>query len=62
MKKKWSRILDTKKSQQKRNIEFAYSLCNGLQIKGDKESASGIGHARTLEYLCLVYLPFHLHG
>ena len=62
MKKKWSRKLDIKKSQQKSNIEFAYSLFNGLQIEGDKESASGIGHARTLEYLCSVYLQCHLHS
>jgi hypothetical protein len=62
MKKKWSRKLDIKKSKQKSNIEFAYSLFNGLQIKGDKESVSGKGHARTLEYLKIVHLPCHLHG
>jgi hypothetical protein len=32
-----------------------------MRIKGDKESASGIGHTKTLEYLCSVYLPCHLH-
>ena len=62
MKKKWSRKLDIKKSKQKSNIEFAYSLFNGLQIEGDKKSVSGKGHVRTLDYLCLVYLAFHLDG
>ena len=62
MKKKWSRKLDIKKSKQKSNIEFAYSLFNGLQIKGDKKSVSGKGHDMTLEYLKKAYLPFHLHG
>ena len=51
MKKKWRRKLDIKKSKQKSNIEFAYSLFNGLQIKGDKESVAGKRYARTLEYL-----------
>jgi hypothetical protein len=62
MKKKWSRKLDIKKSKQKSNIEFAYSLFNGLQIEGDKESVSGKGHVRTLEYLKIVHLPCQLHG